>query len=222
MPEIATQVEIKDTRRNVYTQCGGQGGVMTSVIAEYKTMKEINARPRVLTNPKRKQPRKPGMNVSEVNTEKIKTHLKCVGTDDIVIETKEEPEIMILKEINHLTRNRVQRQATINEGRKRNWSQARPSRQEKLYADILAAQTKKLKRTEEKENENEDRDKQRMDARKKRKVALRKGNQEWIKKFREWSPSQEWPITREWERSSRPQEQQKIASNRETYLRLKF
>ena len=75
---------------------------------------------------------------------------------------------------------------------------------------------------EEKENENEDRDKQRMNAREKRKVALRKGNQEWIKKFREWSPTQEWPITREWERSSRPKAQQKIASNRETYLRLKF
>ena len=222
MPEITTQVEIKDTRRNVYTQCGVQGGVMTSVISEYKTMKKINARPRVLTNPKSKQPRKPGMKVSEVNTEKIKTHRKCVGTDDIVIETKEEPEIMILKEINHLTRNRVQRQATTNEGRKRNWSQARPSRQEKLYADILAAQTKKMKRTEEKENENEDRDKQRMNAREKRKVVVRKGNQEWIKKFREWSPTQEWPLTREWERSSRSQEQQKIASNREIYLRLKF
>ena len=102
MPEIATQVEVKDTRRNMYTQCGGQGGVITSVIAEYKRMKEIYARPRVLTNPKKKQLRKQGMKVSEVNTEKIKTHRKCVGTDDIVRETKEEPEIMIVKEINHV------------------------------------------------------------------------------------------------------------------------
>ena len=105
MPEIATQVEIKDTRRNVYTQCGGQGGIITSVIMEYKTMKEINARPRILTNPKRKQPRKPDMKVSEVNTERIKTHRKCVGTEDMVIETNEEPEITILKETNHLSRN---------------------------------------------------------------------------------------------------------------------
>ena len=39
------------------------------------------------------------MKVSEVNTEKIKTHRKCVGTDDIVMEIDEEPEITILKEV---------------------------------------------------------------------------------------------------------------------------
>ena len=48
MLEISSQVEIKDTRRNVYTQCGGQGGIKASVIAEYKTMKEINARSRAV------------------------------------------------------------------------------------------------------------------------------------------------------------------------------
>ena len=143
MPEIATQVEIKDTRRNVYTQCGGQGGIISSVIAEYKTMKEINARQRVLTNPKRKQPRKPGMKVSEANTEKVKTHRKFVGTDDMVIEINEESEITILKEIHHVKRNRVQTQPTPNKERKRTRRQANLSRQEKLYADILASEVKR-------------------------------------------------------------------------------
>ena len=53
MLEISTQVETKDTHYHVYTQCGDQGGIVTSVIVEYKKMKEIKTQPRILTNPKR-------------------------------------------------------------------------------------------------------------------------------------------------------------------------
>ena len=53
MPEIATQTEIKDTHRNVFTQCGETKGLVTSVIVEYYAMKEISARPRKLTNRKK-------------------------------------------------------------------------------------------------------------------------------------------------------------------------
>ena len=220
MPEIATQVEIKDTKRNVYTQCGGQGGITTSVIAEYKTMKEIYARPRVLTNPKKKQPRKPGMKISEVNTEKIKMHRKCVGTDDIVREITEEPEIMILKEINHV--NRIQIQPTPKEERKRTWRQSNLSRQEKLYADILASEAKRKRGKEGKENKDRRFSERQTRSRERRRLEKRREEEAWLEKFREWSPTQEWPITKEWKRGSGPQGQQKIASNRESYLRLKF
>ena len=79
MPEIATQVEVGDTHRNVYTQCGGQKGATISVIVECRKWKEIEARPREAMNHKRKQQKKPGMTVSTVNTKKIKvqTHRKC-------------------------------------------------------------------------------------------------------------------------------------------------
>ena len=38
MPEIATQVEVKDTHHSVYTQCGGQKEVVASLIVEYKAL----------------------------------------------------------------------------------------------------------------------------------------------------------------------------------------
>ena len=101
MPEIATQVEVRDTHRNVYTQCGGQRGATVSVIVEYRNWREIEARPREVMNHKRKQQKKPGMMVSTANMEKVKvqTHRKCVGTEDLGQE-QEESEITILKEIN--------------------------------------------------------------------------------------------------------------------------
>ena len=144
MPDVGTQVEIKDTHRKVYTQCGGSGGVIASTIVEHKKLQEMNTHPGTLSNLKRKQPRKPGMKASEVNTEnRIKTHRKCVGTDDVVMETNEKPEIIILKEINNLKCNRVQSEAAPSVERKRTWRQANPSCQEKLYADILAGDVKR-------------------------------------------------------------------------------
>ena len=60
MPEAATQVEIQDTYRSVYTQCGETSGLVASVIIEYKPLKELTARARVGANGKskgRSQPR---------------------------------------------------------------------------------------------------------------------------------------------------------------------
>ena len=97
MPEIATQTEVLDTRRDVSTQCRNSKKLMISVLVEHKILREIKTRPRILTNQKKKAPRKPGMSVSAVNTEKLpKPVLKqCVG-----IESQEkistEPEIAIL------------------------------------------------------------------------------------------------------------------------------
>ena len=76
------------------------------------------------------------MATSEANTERrVKTHRKCVGTDDMVFEPKEEPEIVILKEINNV-RDRMDKKISAHkEAKKRTWSQARPSRQERLYEE---------------------------------------------------------------------------------------
>ena len=69
MPEASTQPERLDTRRNVYTQCEENKQVMITVFVENKILKEIETRLRILTNPKKKAPRKTGMSVSEVSTE---------------------------------------------------------------------------------------------------------------------------------------------------------
>ena len=71
MPEIATQTEVLDTCRNVSTQCGNNKKLMVSVLVEHKILREIKRKPRILTNPKKKAPQKPGMSVSAVNTEKL-------------------------------------------------------------------------------------------------------------------------------------------------------
>ena len=78
------------------------------MIVEYKSLKELTARTRMEVNQDRRQKKKPGMSTSEVNTTKIRiqTHRKCVGTDDRPpmkeMEIKED-EVIILKEINHVT-----------------------------------------------------------------------------------------------------------------------
>ena len=145
------------------------------------------------------------MTTSGVNTERgVKTHRKCVGTENMVFELEEEPEVVILKEINNIRCTTDQTTPERKQVEKRTWCQAKPNRQERLYADILADQAKKVIRTTEKENKNEGRDRQRMDARKKRKAVIREESQKWMEKFREWAPQQEWPITEKWQRSSRP------------------
>ena len=157
MPEAATQVEIKDTHRSVYTQCGETSGLVASVIVEYKPLKELTARARMGANQDRRQKKKPGMSTSEVNTPKIRiqAHRKCVGTDDRPpmeeTEMKEEDEVIILKELNHVTH---RKELQICKKRMRNKSKT--SRQEKLYADILANENNKrrkmLTRSGDKEN----------------------------------------------------------------------
>ena len=103
MPEAGTETEIRDTHRNVYTQCGERNEITVAVIVEYRENKIMETRPRFLTKQKKKAPRKPNMKVSEVNTERVRknTHGKCVGTSDHDPK-EEEDEIIILKEINRL------------------------------------------------------------------------------------------------------------------------
>ena len=189
MPEIAMQVEIKDTHRNVYTQWGATGGVIASVIVEYKKFQEINTHSRTLSSMKRKQPRKPGMKVSEVNTEKIKTHRTCVETEDMLIETNEGPEIIILKEINNLECNRVQSQAAPNEERKRTWRKANPSRQEKLYADILAGEVKRKRGAEGKENKDKRLSERQTRDEERRRMKRIREEETWLEKPTSWVTS---------------------------------
>ena len=75
MPEAAAQTEAWDT------QCSEVDKVTVAVIAEYREIKTKNARPRFLTKQKKKAPRKTGMQVSEVITEREKksTRGKCIG-----------------------------------------------------------------------------------------------------------------------------------------------
>ena len=79
---------------------------MISVMVETKKLKELDTRPRILTNPKKKAPRKPGMSVLEVSTVKKQNLVmkKCVGTENEE-KQNEEPEITILNEIkvNHIS-----------------------------------------------------------------------------------------------------------------------
>ena len=226
MPEVATQTEAKDTHRNVSTQCGEQKKIITvSVIAEYRALKEINAYPRKISNRKSKPALKTGMKVSEVNTDKVRkatTHRKSIGTEGWT-RIKEDEEVTILKEINgiEVPRNNMQNKAT---GCKRPWRHTGISRQEKLYADILRGSAiekqRKWQGRENKENAEGGRKKS-MEERRRMKRKLE--NQEWLQKFREWSPSQEWPISEKWQRIQESVEgRQIIITNRETRLLLKF
>ena len=245
MSEIATQTEVLDTRRNVSTQCGSNEKKPTvSVLVEHKILREIKTRPRILTNPKKKAPRKPGMSVSAANTEKLTKPVlkKCVGTESQE-EVDTEPEVLILKEIkiNHIrmtvTKQPITRQ--VHED-KENQVENIPgvskkvkrklSRQELLYRDILESQSalpcKKVK-TEDNRRENKEieetkaRGKQRELERERRKRIAERDM--WEEKIQQWSPSQNWPIHEEWERTEETKGKQKPQhSNRETYLYLKF
>ena len=165
------------------------------------------------------------MRISEVDTDKVRkatTHRKIIGTDRWTRIEKDE-EVMILKEINRIEapRNNMQDKAT---GCKRSWRHTGFSRQEKLYADILRGEAigkqRKLQGRENKENSGGERKKS-IEARRKMKRKLE--NQEWLQKFREWSPSQEWPIREKWQRTQESAEgRQAIITNRETRLLLKF
>ena len=182
MPEIATQTEIKDTHRNVSTQCGETKGLVTSVIVEYYAMKEINARPRKLTNRKKAPAVRAGIKISEANTNKTKkmTHRKCVGTDGWM---PEEDEVIILKEINNIGQGRKPMRPLPTLKRKVSAKQGNLSRQEKLYADILANEMSSIKRKRtkevmEKENEGNKRDKREQIKEERRKTQKRNEEQE--------------------------------------------
>ena len=244
MPEIATQTEVLDTCRNVSTQCGNNKKLMVSVLVEHKILREIKTKPRILTNPKKKAPRKPGMSVSAVNTEKLPKPVlkKCVGTESQE-EIKTEPEILILKEIkiNHM-RIAASKRTTTRQMHKEKENQRenlpgvskkikrKLSRQELLYRDILESQSvprnKKFKTDENREEkkkieETETRRKQReLEKERRKRIAAR---DMWEEKIQQWSPSQKWPINEEWERTEKVEGKQRPQhSNRETYLYLKF
>ena len=223
MPELGTQTEVRDTHRNVYTQCGEANKITVATIVEYREMKTIDTRPRFLTKQKKKAPRKPNMKVSEANTEVIKkrTHGKCVGTSDYVPKA-EEPEVIFLKEINHIelvksTRNKEEENKMA---KRRPRPEAKLSRQEKLYRDILEGEKNPARKRQRidiqgKENVNEAQVKQKRIIERKKRSEHK--NNAWLEKFREWSPTQDWPITKNWQRRDNI-----TRSNRETYLRIKF
>ena len=129
MSEASTQTEALDTHRNLYTQRGENKQLMITVLVETKILKEIETRPRILINLKKKAPRKPGMSVSEVNTEKRHKPVlkKCVGTESVK-KQNEEPEIIILKEVrvNHISVAAVTEKAE--EGRSEKESRERKKR----------------------------------------------------------------------------------------------
>ena len=171
MSEIATQTEAKNIHRNVSTQCGKPERVVVSVMTEYFAMKEINAHPRRISSRKSKPALKAGMRISVANTDKVQksnTHRKNVGTDEWTL-IEEEQEIIVLKEINHIKApaKNAQNAAT---GRKRTWRQARVSRHEKLYADILRSEArgmqKRMRGIGDKENIERERRKRREGRRK--------------------------------------------------------
>ena len=120
---------------------------------------------------------------------------------------------MILKEINHV--NRIQIQPTPKEERKRTWRQSNLSHQEKLYADILASEIKRKRGKEGKENKDRRFSERQTRNRERRRLEKRREEEAWLEKFREWSPTQEWPITKEWKRCSRLQGQQKNRRRRQ-------
>ena len=96
MPQIATEIKARNTHRNVYTQCGEPEKVIAAVIVEYGSIKEISARPRQISNVKRKSANKAGMRVSAVYTYKVKRtnmHRKVIGTDEWM--SIEEDEVVI-------------------------------------------------------------------------------------------------------------------------------
>ena len=78
------------------------------------------------------------------------------------------------------------------------------SRQERLYSDILADEVKRMRITKptenNKENVREKCRKERGETRithkeERRRTHIEEEEKEWLWKCREWSPSQEWPIT---------------------------
>ena len=192
------------------------------VIVEYRTNKTIVARPRPTTKRRRKAPRKPNMRVSEVNTDRIKkyTHGKCVGTSDYS-PMEEEPEIVIIKEINRVEEMREpeKEKERSKAATKRPCPQAKLSRQEKLYLDILKGEKNPLPKRRRKNTQNKENVSKRQinkkTAQRKRKTHQKSGD--WEEKFRGWSPTQDWPLTENWQRRDNG-----MKSNRETYLRMKF
>ena len=95
--------------RRLSTRGGGGGGgggwtdgakASTKMMVETRKLKELDTRSRILTFPRKKARRKPGMSVSEVSTEKRQKLVmkKWMGTGNGE-KQNEEPEITILKEI---------------------------------------------------------------------------------------------------------------------------
>ena len=132
-------------------------------------------------------------------------HRKCVGTDGWM---SEEDEVIILKEINNIGQARKPTQPLPILKRKVSAKQGNLSRQEKLYADILASEMSSIKRKRtrehmEKENEGNKRDKREEIKEERRKTQKKNEEQEWMEKFRMWSPGQKWPITKDWQQGER-------------------
>ena len=205
MPETSTQTETRDTHRSIYTQCNDTNKVTVAVIPEHREMKTLTARPRFISKQKNKAPRKPGMRVSEVNTVRVKknTHGKCVGTRDHVIKVEEE--ITVLRVINHIIiKDALSKQVeSVKPTRKGTWKEGRPRRQELLYADVLenkenSAIKNRRSVTLDKESRIKRQQKRYASAEKRKKI--QRENEGWSEKFREWSPTQQWPITKQWRR----------------------
>ena len=212
MPEAATQTEALDTRRNVYTQCGEEKQLMISVMVETKKLKELDTRPRILTNPKKKAHRKPGLSVSEASTEKRQQLVmkKCVGTENEE-KQNEEPEITILKEIkvNHISvtistrkteeekSEKKEKENVAVQRRKSGTLKRKLTRQEKLYEDILKGssipQNKRSRQTPKTENKKNQvgihmwRNKREMERQRRKEL---RNKDELNEKFQQWSPSQ--------------------------------
>ena len=79
------------------------------------------------------------------------------------------------------------------------------SKQEKLYRDILAEEDNTIKKRaiakqNGKENQEGKEDKRKEITRQKKKAVMLAEEREWAEKFRQWSPSQKWPITEDWQR----------------------
>ena len=212
MPDASTQTEIKDTHRDVYTQCGEPTKVVAVVTAEFRQLPELKTQAREINEKKRRKPtRKIGMSVSEVQTDRRRDNQHRKGTETENWEPKtEEEEVTVLKIINHIKHESKMTQAVHMQRHKTNSRQKKLSRQEMLYADILANQIKGVKRRTNGENAGKE-NKERKSYEKKRKlhekersrverrrVAEKADNAQWVKRFREWTPGQEWPIVALW------------------------
>ena len=213
------KIKEKENARNIHSK------IAVTVIRELSQLKEISVKARNINSRKRKRPTKQeGTRVSEVQTEKIRKvigHRKETSTEGQI---EEEEEITILKVINHTSSGTNVSLPDPPQKKKNLRGQKKMSRQEKLYQDILAEENKTAKkRTIAKQNQVGKENIRNEAAGQRRKAASLAEEREWAEKFRQWSPSQKWPITECWGRDDETTRGRIIIiSNRETRRILKF
>ena len=99
------------------------------------------------------------------------------------------------------------------------------SRQEMLYKNILQAEVNLEARKQQRQKSNRQfmmiREEERKKEKKERRL-INKDSPDWERRFRNWSPEQQWHITENWTRNEVKEQTEARNNNRETYKYLKF